>query len=161
LFLGEYPDLAVVLIADEIRRAVQKYDDVLVRLNTASDLHWERIAPSLFDIEGARYYDYTKIAPSARGRHPNYRLVYSLSEAPHSIATALDYLEEGGTVAVVFDTKRGEALPPQYLGYPVIDGDTHDDRTLDPEGVIVGLRAKGSARSLRTGGFVKSGHGGV
>jgi hypothetical protein len=44
-------------------------------------------------------------------------------------------------------------LPETYLGRPVIDGDEHDLRFLDPSGVVVGLRAKGKARKQR-GGFV-------
>jgi hypothetical protein len=43
-------------------------------------------------------------------------------------------------------------LPSTWLGFPVIDGDRHDARFLDPAGVIVGLRAKGLAR-VDTSGF--------
>lgn len=50
-------------------------------------------------------------------------------------------------VAVVFDTPRGQALPAQYLGVPVVDGDKSDARWLDPSPAIVGLRAKGRMRS--------------
>jgi hypothetical protein len=34
-------------------------------------------------------------------------------------------------------------LPEQWHGYRVIDGDLADDRTADPDGVVVGLAAKG------------------
>jgi len=43
-------------------------------------------------------------------------------------------------------TRRGEELPATYLGIRVVDGDKTDDRTTDPRGVIVGLRAKGAMR---------------
>jgi hypothetical protein len=55
----------------------------------------------------------------------------------------LDAVSRGLSVAVVFSTKRGQPLPTTYLGIPVIDGDLSDDRTRDPKGCIVGLRAKG------------------
>jgi hypothetical protein len=54
-------------------------------------------------------------------------------------------------VAVVF---AGNDLPTEWNGKPVIDGDTDDLRFLDPQGVIVGLRAKGKAK-YDTSGFVK------
>jgi hypothetical protein len=38
----------------------------------------------------------------------------------------------------------------------VIDGDTDDLRFLDPQNVVVGLRAKGKAKKDKTG-FVKDG----
>jgi hypothetical protein len=45
---------------------------------------------------------------------------------------------------------------PQHLfGLPVINGDEHDLRFLDPKGVVVGLNAKGSAK-YDTSGFVLS-----
>jgi len=54
-----------------------------------------------------------------------------------------------GRVAVVF----GKVLPATFLGVPVVDGDAHDLRFLNPGGVVVGLRAKGKARK-HTGAFV-------
>jgi hypothetical protein len=44
-------------------------------------------------------------------------------------------------------------LPETYLGLPVIDGDQSDLRFLDPQGVIVGLKAKGKGKH-DTSGFV-------
>jgi hypothetical protein len=40
-----------------------------------------------------------------------------------------------------------------WWNHPVIDGDDHDARFLDPKGVVVGLRAKGLA-CVDTTGFV-------
>jgi hypothetical protein len=50
-------------------------------------------------------------------------------------------------MAVVF---RGE-LPETFRGLPVIDGDKDDLRFLDPKGVVVGLKAKGSAKHDKSG----------
>ena len=98
------------------------------------------------EVPELRVYDYTKIDPTREVIPKNYRLVYSYSERPEAKEVALRYLQQGGTVAVCFSTKKGEALPDQFLGYPVIDGDERDDRFNDPAGVVVGLRAKGAAR---------------
>ena len=57
-------------------------------------------------------------------------------------------------MAVVFSTKKGEALPSTWKGYPVYDGDDTDARFLDPKGgYVVGLRTKGKAKK-DTDGFV-------
>ena len=65
-------------------------------------------------------------------------------------------LASGVNVAVVFNTRKGKALPTTWNSLPVIDGDAHDLRFLDPRtphGIIIGLRAKGRARK-DTSGFV-------
>jgi hypothetical protein len=53
----------------------------------------------------------------------------------------------------VFSTAKGDALPPTFLGRPVIDADKHDMRFIDPDNVVAGLRAKGAAKH-DTSGFV-------
>jgi len=45
-------------------------------------------------------------------------------------------------------------MPETYNGLPVFNGDESDLRFLDPQGVIVGLYAKGKAKK-DTSGFVK------
>ena len=42
-------------------------------------------------------------------------------------------------------------LPKTFKGLPVIDGDKDDLRFLDPQGVIVGLIAKGKAKQDKSG----------
>lgn len=157
-FLADNPQAAVTLIAQELSVAVRRYGSILARLNVASDIEWERIAPALFDVPGVRYYDYTKLNPLKRlGVVGNYRLTYSVSEAAHSDRVAAEYMRQGGTAAVVFDVRKGEPLPATWCGFPVVDGDVSDDRTADPAGVVVGLRAKGAAvGNLRVAGFVRS-----
>jgi hypothetical protein len=121
-----------------------------VRVNGTSDLpglamHLAAAFPSI------TFYDYTKLPKPWLRERPNYRLTFSLSET--NLADALDALAHGVNVAVVFDTRRTAPLPATWHGYPVIDGDAHDFRFLDPRGVVVGLRAKGRARR-DTSGFV-------
>ena len=45
------------------------------------------------------------------------------------------------------------AFPDTFLGKKVVDGDTNDLRFLDDSGIVVGLKAKGSAKK-DTSGFV-------
>jgi hypothetical protein len=54
-------------------------------------------------------------------------------------------------VAVVFEKE----LPKVSLFREVIDGDIHDLRFLDKQGVIVGLKAKGKAFNDSTGFVVR------
>ena len=109
-----------------------------------------------------QFYDYTKLprpVSKAWCQPHNYHLTYSVSERT-TPATLANYLAMGVNPAIVFDTPRGGTLPSHYtvLGQkmPVIDGDTHDLRFLDPVGVVVGLRWKGSKARLADalkGGF--------
>jgi hypothetical protein len=106
-FLATHPGAFLALLTDEVRRLEAKGVPFGLRLNVASDLRWENIAPWLFNGENVRAYDYTK--------------------APH-------------------------------LGIRVIDGDLSDYRYGDPQGVIVGLAAKGAAKGTGAeGAFVKIG----
>ena len=78
----------------------------------------------------------------------NYNLTFSRSETNEN--DCISILKRGGNVAVVF---RGKALPTHWQGFPVINGDENDLRFLDPKGVVVGLSAKGKAKT-DTSGFV-------
>jgi len=77
------------------------------------------------------------------------RLIQGLSGNNHELAHRV--LEQGGTVAVVFWPE----VPQTFWGCTVIDGDAHDARFLDPAGTIVGLKAKGSAKSDLTGFVIR------
>jgi hypothetical protein len=123
-----------------------------VRLNGTSDLRWEWLHPELFDdFPQLQFFDYTKIQVRMlhflQHRLPtNYHLTFSADASNRRHAN--DLLQRGGTVAAVFWPE----LPKTWWNFPVIDGDLHDARFLDPQGVIVGLRAKGLAR-VDTSGF--------
>jgi hypothetical protein len=135
------------------RRADANGFRVAVRLNLTSDVMWEKEFPGLFDrFPAIQAYDYSKHAARVlrfvRGElPPNYHLTFSRSET--NTDDALAVLREGGNVAVVF--RRD--LPDRWHGFRVVDGDQHDLRFLDPAGVVVGLRAKGTAKA-DTSGFV-------
>ena len=125
-----------------------------VRLNGATDLAWEGLAPQAFACNpDIQFVDYTKSVKRAlahaQGRMPaNYHLTFSRSETNE--AQCLEVLKAGGNVAVVSSLPK----PDKYLGYTVINGDEHDLRHLDPRNVVVWLTPKGNKAKKDQSGFV-------
>jgi hypothetical protein len=145
------------MIAHIVRLVVHARDaglQLCVRLNGATDLAWEGLAPQVFELfPTVQFVDYTKSVKRAlahaAGKMPrNYHLTFSRSETNES--DCLRVLAAGGTVAVVSSL----AKPQTYLGAPVIDGDESDLRHLDPRGVIVWLSPKGLKAKRDKSGFV-------
>ena len=140
-------------------RATAKHQKLklCVRLNGATDIAWERLAPAIFaDNADLKFVDYTKspkrAIEHAQGKLPaNYHLTFSRSETNEDDCRRV--LAAGGNVAVVF---AGE-FPEHYLGHRVINGDAHDLRHLDGRGVVVALSPKGrNAKSDKSGFVVRS-----
>lgn len=139
------------------RKAQRSGLTLAVRLNGTSDIPWERVrvirhgvtfANMMAAFPAVTFYDYTKRSERMTGALPvNYSLTFSRSEVNGD--EALDVLQSGGNVAVVFSG----SLPDTWHGFDVIDGDKTDLRFLDPRGVVVGLVAKGPAKR-DTSGFV-------
>lgn len=96
-----------------------------------------------------QFVDYTKRPERFDAALPaNYHLTFSRSETNE--AKAIELLGRGINVAVVF-----AALPETWNGFPVINGDSHDLRHLDPRGgVVVGLLPKGLKAKRDTSGFI-------
>jgi hypothetical protein len=137
------------------------------RLNLTSDLPWHKIAldhkneQSIIDtFKEIKFYDYTKdlkryfnflfkieYFPS------NYHLIFSRSENTN-LAIIKHIIKNGGNVAIPFRCKSAKDLPPFWNDIPVIDGESHDLRFLDPKGKIVGLPMKGKA-AIDSTGFVQ------
>lgn len=140
-FAAERPAYFLALVLGEVAKMP---DTAIIRLNVASDVRWEYVLPEVF-ATGRTFYDYTKWNPRNRGDLDNYRIVYSRNERDGD-SPAVDYLRDGGNVAVVFSE-----VPSTWHGFPVVDGDRHDDRTDDGDGVVVALTAKGSAKTDTTG----------
>jgi len=139
-------------VASVIRKAKSKRMHPVIRLNGTSDIGWERYSV-IQAFKTTRFYDYTKnfqrMLAFLDGKLPsNYTLTFSRSETNES--QCLEVLKRGGNVAVVF---RSKVLPSHWNGFKVINGDENDLRFLDPKGVVVGLTAKGKAKS-DTSGFV-------
>jgi hypothetical protein len=64
------------------------------------------------------------------------------------------FIHRGGTAALVTNRKKSGKVLNSFLGIPVVDGDTSDDRYHE-QGVWVDLAAKGKARQMPDVGFVK------
>lgn len=160
-------DTFAQMLADDLRKFArlcgEKGHKPAVRLNTFSDIPWERVAVTIDGQETTvidafadtiTFYDYTKYPCTARFSTNAYRLTYSASGENTDMCHVA--LAEGYNVAVVFDTKPKQPLPQTFWGAPVIDGDADDLRFLDPHGVIVGLRAKHTLRTHMDSPFVFS-----
>lgn len=117
------------------------------RLNGTSDIRWENLG-ILEQFPDTRFYDYTKLS-NRKNLPANYYLTFSLSE--DNAAEADEAFRAGMNVAVVF-----KKVPTEWNGRPVVNGDEHDLRFLDPKGVYVGLKAKGKAKKVSTS-FVQKG----
>ena len=124
----------------------------VVRLNVLSDIPFEKHGipqqfPELF------FYDYTKQAYRLGKTPANYRLMFSYSDRPQYRGQVAAALPTGVPIAVVFKN----AMPSEYLGRRVINGDLSDLDNVMAGPVVVGLTAKGPA--LRDGsGFVVDGN---
>lgn len=130
----------------QLRKEVSRNQDAAIRLNVFSDIQWERQFPELFtDFPNVQFYDYTKhFKRMFRDRPSNYHLTFSLHE--NNQDQAGEVLQAGMNVAAITDSIGGT-----LFGFPVIDGDDHDLRFLDPTPSVVGLRPKGS---LKSGDFI-------
>jgi hypothetical protein len=143
-------------VAAAERKANKLGKQLVMRLNGTSDLQWENYKmqdnKTIFELfPNVVFYDYTKIEKRNPQPYKNYSLTFSAADGNDAdVAVAL---QKGMNVAVVF---RGNTLPQEWQGKKVIDGDTDDLRFLDPQNVVIGLRAKGKATKDTTG-FVKDG----
>jgi hypothetical protein len=131
------------------------------RLNGTSDLAFEKYDvtrngttfANIFEaFPDVQFYDYTKILGRKVKSIPNYHLTFSNADGNESDVTRA--IEQGYNIATVFGLKKTQEMPASFMGLPVFNGDESDLRFLDPQGVIVGLYAKGRAKR-DTSGFVK------
>lgn len=149
---SEFMDTLHKEIKQTMKQAERKNMTPAIRLNGTSDIPWERVKygnhKNVFEaFPDLQFYDYTK-RTDRKDLPSNYHVTFSLSE--DNDEAAKEALKNGMNVAVVF---RDE-LPKTFWGYPVYDGDDTDLRFLDPQGHVIGLKAKGSAKK-DTSGFVR------
>jgi hypothetical protein len=146
-------DAFMMDLVNDIERAInfahKKGLRPVFRLNGTSDLSWEKyeVVPgyNIFQaFPGVQFYDYTKVLGRKVKHIPNYHLTFS--KADGNDADVAKALEQGMNVTVVFDK-----IPETYMGKPVFNADETDLRFLDPQGVILGLKAKGRAKKDTTG----------
>ena len=159
--LVEQPYHAAVLITHELYLARAKHKRVALRLNGVTDIRWELCAPltlRYYARDGVRLYDYTKWSPTHRRSAPGfYRLTYSATEYSDERDLSA-WLEAGYNVAIPVRVRKGHPLPERMqlanTYYDTVDGDLTDDRTTDPKGHVVLLRAKGRTAWHDTTGFI-------
>ena len=148
----------------------------VVRLNGTTDLN-PRAMVHFDDHKRVQFMDYTKRPVRSADVYglldvPNYHLTFSLDERKVSRMRADQWLDRGQGVAVVVghagnDSSKGAKKIARAIverghlwGLPVVDGDAHDLRFLDPAGAhYVILSAKGKALRDRSG-FVHRFYGG-
>jgi hypothetical protein len=155
-----------------VKAAAKRDLTPVARPNGTSDFPFERFpvrgcANIMEAFPAITFYDYTKWPIRLRGRKgqlpANYSLTFSLAASARSESFAMEALRLGVNVAVVFDTRKGKALPStfaiasggQFARAGVVDGDESDLRFMDERGRFVGLRAKGPAIGDTTG-FVRA-----
>src|SRR5690606_16837608 len=110
-------------IANAKRKAKKAGYGFSVRLNGTSDLNWNAYKvydKNVFELfPDVQFYDYTKIVNKFNNIAPNYHL--TLSYTGYNWEECNNVLSKGHNVAVVFNVKKGQALPETFNGYPVID----------------------------------------
>lgn len=145
----------------DIKKAIKQSEKLglipVFRLNGTSDLAWEKYevqdGKNIFQMfPNIQFYDYTKVLGRKVKAIPNYHLTFSAADG--NDADVAKAIEQGYNVATVFGIKKNMPMPETYMGLPVFNGDDSDLRFLDPNGVVVGLYAKGKAKK-DTSGFVK------
>lgn len=154
-FWKQYPSVFKFLVSHEIFAAVKRHNgNVEFRMNTLSDVEWQDEAPEWFRIPGASFYDYTKNWDRV-SKFDNYSICYSVTERT-PLGDIFRVLDRGDNVALVVNVRGGKIphtnnyreIPTTWHGYNVIDGDVDDNRSADPRGSVVMLRAKGRMNGL-------------
>jgi hypothetical protein len=142
----------------KLRAKVKRGKQLVIRLNGTTDINWiaHRVQGlNIFEMfPDVQFYDYTKnLQYGLKSQtYKNYNITFSASECNAVQWQAA--LDAGLNVAMVFKSR-----PEVYHGIKVIDGDLHDLRFLDGNngsGIIVGLTAKGKAKSDTSGFVVQS-----
>ena len=148
---------ACLHIARLIKTARKMGKTLCIRMNGATDIPFERIkiaslGVNIFDaFPDVQFVDYTKRFERLGKTPANLHLTFSRSEINEGLCKIA--LSRGHNVAVVI---AGE-FPETYLGAPVVSGDAHDLRHLDPtsaSGYVIALTPKGNKAKRSTSGFV-------
>lgn len=167
-YFTEHPEHAARLLSHEIttnekaaRRAGMKSG---IRLNVTSDIPYEKMMPDAFwkRHSETQFYDYTKNAKTTKDLPENYFKGLSHTGTGHTESNdkaAIEELNRGGVVAMVFQKPKGKKRPyPTHVEdvqtgkrWRIVNGDD-DDNLFDrhanagipkTEGVVSGLKLKG------------------
>jgi len=139
-------------------------------LNGTSDIRWENVGftfedtyyRNIFELfPNVQFMDYTKIPNRLKSVNgladfpKNYDLTFSYSNKPGFEKYNKRALDNGNTIAVVFEDQK--TMPLTFHKKPVLSGDDNDLTFTKPKGSILGLYAKGSKRLIQLGldsGFI-------
>jgi len=153
-----YLGLLFIAIKSLIKKAHKNNKILCIRLNGSSDIAWERIKIKAKDnkniyslFEDVQFVDYTKSKTRILNPNKPKNLCLTFSRSETNEKDCLELLQKGYNVAVVF----GCNFPKTYMNYPVISGDEHDLRHLDPKGGYwIALTPKGRKAKMDKSGFV-------
>ena len=155
-YFFEARDYFMMDLYDDIKRAIRYAErqglTPVFRLNGTSDLAWEKYTineNNLFELfPTVQFYDYTKVLGRKTSKYKNYHLTFSAADG--NDADVDRAMAQGMNVAVVFDE-----IPETYKGRSVFNADDTDLRFLDPQGVVLGLKAKGRAKKDYSGFVIR------
>ena len=142
-----------------------------LRLNTMSDIKWEKITirdnKTIFALYPSIYwYDYTKDINRDISTIPNYHLTFSLNEK-NGLLVGLAFKKDMNVTVVIRNKKNGKEWLPKPKTYTLdlgngftitkeaVDGDEHDFRPIDGNNKFVLLNPKGKDTVKDQTGFVK------
>lgn len=140
------PDLFEAMLIGDVAELVSHAEGrrIAIRPNGTSDVDWLSRFPRFVNTAhelGCTLYDYTKRLDLIATYPSWYDLTFSRSGKNDEDCRRV--LDSGRRVAVVFHG----TMPRKFWGHAVVNGDNDDLRFLDPSPCIVGLSAKGRARS--------------
>ena len=155
-FLGDRDGFVVQLrkeMTSFVKTCERQSVKAVFRLNTISDIQWEKLIDIGDEFSSAFLYDYTKLAGRLGKTPDNYKLMFSFSNASkYRNQLRLAMRSHADTpIAVVFDCE----IPDTFLGRPVIFGDDSDIVNVQSGRVIIALKAKGQAKNDATGFVVR------
>jgi hypothetical protein len=141
-----------------VTQQAKKGLSVCYRPNMLSDIAWETfgVPQAHPDIQ---MYDYTKDPRRVGQVCPNYWVTFSRDSAKDD-GLCIELLQQGLNVAIAFDdgyttgarNLHGSgplAMPKEWNGFPVFNGDEDDARWRDPRGHVIGLVLKSANMNKR------------
>jgi hypothetical protein len=135
----------LIMLTNELSKINLKFPLALIRLNTFSDINWEKefntIGLSITDFANIISYNYTKNPSYIKTRKKNEEYTFSFSG--YNWTQCDEFLKNKDcNVAVVFE----KYIPTTYKGFNVLNGDESDMRLAKYDGLgnIIGLKLKGT-----------------
>mgnify|MGYP003661438411 CR=1 FL=1 len=166
LYWEQFPELFLAQLKSEVITHAKKCIKLnlipAVRPNGTSDIKWELYLSAFmartYADYGVQWYDYTKLVNRIVPKC--YDLTFSYSGEPLYKSYVRKAIDNGMRIAVVFRNQDSYRDCESFVdtlalyhqrdkvlgGMPIVRGDDHDARFLDPSECVVALYAKGKAR---------------